>query len=80
MPKDYNVPDSSYIFRVVSGEWRCINHPEEKRVLYDFLSDHDFFIPDAITYCLASNDRYALKFRASGGFITVYINPLKPYY
>lgn len=65
------------IWRVVDSHWRCINNTAIDCCLADYLWYYGFNIPEAITYCLADNGRFTLKFRHDGGCISCYINPSK---
>lgn len=62
------------IFKIVDSHWTCINDPSIP-CLADYLWSFGFDIPETIDYCLASNDRYRLKFRCYGGKIIIYIHP-----
>lgn len=63
------------IWRCIDSHWQCINRPEVSECLSDYLWVHGFDIPPYITYCLAENDQYTLKYRVYGGQISLFINP-----
>lgn len=72
-------------YRVVDNHWSCIMchdfdtakdvFPGSLPVLADLLWRYGFNIPECVDYCLAHNDTFSLKFRCTGGAITIYINP-----
>lgn len=73
------MPNMTFYFhyKIVDSHWICVNDPSEKRFLCDLLSDYGFgCLPDWITYCLANNGRYSLKYRVFGGSIHLYIHEL----
>lgn len=63
------------LWRIVDDHWLCVNDSDIKDTLSHYLWIHGFDIPADITYCLAENERYKLKFRQSGGLISVFISP-----
>lgn len=71
----YALPSKNYRWREIDSIWRCIN-VQMDMTLADFLWLHGFDIPESITYCIAENDYYWLKFRHSGGLIDIFIKPL----
>lgn len=76
MPKLYEkVSEFHSLWRVIDDHWVCVTDSEIHECLADFLWNHGFDIPECITYCLAENERYKLKFRHSGGLISVFIVP-----
>lgn len=70
------VSNNAFVFKEhLDGRWLCVNLHVSK-YLSDFLADYGFDIPESITYCLAENDKYSLKYRVYGGTITCYIKDL----
>lgn len=75
MPKIYDkVSPYHSLWRVIDDHWICVNDSEIHECLAEYLLNHGFDIPDCITYCLAENERFKLKFRQSGGLISVFIS------
>lgn len=76
-------------WRVVDSHWRCVEQsvtlqdgtscpftPAGMPCLAEYLLDYGFKIPGCITYCLAENDRFRIKYRVHGGSVNLYINPV----
>lgn len=73
-------------WRVADSHWTCIYRSlvTNKEVtcteycsnLVDYLWMLGFDIPESITYCLAQNDNYKLKYRVAGGLIDIFVSPI----
>lgn len=76
-------------WRVVDSHWRCVEQsvtlqdgtqcpftPAGMPCLAEYLLDYGFKIPECITYCLAENDCFRIKYRVHGGSVNLYINPV----
>ena len=72
------------IWTIIDSHWcniqRCYSDDCQSLPLFNgFLSDYlwslGFDIPESITYCLAENKSYCIKFRQFGSKIHLYVRP-----
>ena len=78
-PKSLNKVTIHTIWRAVDSAFRCVcceggERPDSSVTLARYLLDYGFDIPETITYCLAENETFSLKYRVFGANIDVFIH------